>query len=133
MATKELKKRDTETAAVTAAAPENLPVYTPRVDIVETEREFRLTADMPGCDEESMAVDLEGNTLVLRGTCTLQPPAGYALTYQEYRSGNYERTFTLGSSIEREGIQATVRDGVLSLTLPKAREAQPRRIAVKAG
>jgi HSP20 family molecular chaperone IbpA len=88
---------------------------------------------MPGVDETSVKIDLEGSELTIRGTFALEPPAGYSLTYQEYGSGDYERSFTLGDTIDREGIQAVVKDGVLRLTLPKAKEAQPKRIAVNAG
>ena len=109
------------------------PVYTPRVDIRETETDVVLVADMPGVDETSVTIDLEGSELTVRGAFLPKAPEGYTLTYQEYRSGDYERTFTLGETIDRGGIKATVKDGVLRLTLPKVKEAQPKRIAVKAG
>ena len=107
------------------------PVFVPQVDIVETETEFRMIADMPGVDADSVDIDVDKNVLTLQGRFVPQPPEGYSLVYQEYRNGNYERSFTLGSTIDRTGINATVRDGVLRLTLPKAKEAQPRRIEVK--
>jgi HSP20 family molecular chaperone IbpA len=109
------------------------PVYTPRVDIRETEAEVTLVADMPGVDETSVTIDLEGSELVIRGRFVPKAPEGYSLTYQEYGSGDYERAFTLGETIDRGKIKAVVKDGVLQLTLPKAKEAQPKRIAVKAG
>ena len=105
----------------------------PRVDIRESEAEVVLVADLPGVDETSVSIDLEGSELTLRGRFLPKAPEGFSLTYQEYRSGDYERTFTLGDTIDRNRIHAVVRDGVLRLTLPKAKEAQPWRVAVKAG
>jgi HSP20 family molecular chaperone IbpA len=112
---------------------EDTPVFVPRVDIRETEAAVLLVADMPGVDETSVNIDLEGSELTIKGGYLPKAPEGYTATYREYRSGNYERTFTLGDTIDRDGIKATVSNGVLRLTLPKAKEAQPKRIAVKAG
>jgi HSP20 family molecular chaperone IbpA len=127
-----MTKRESQTPTEAERAQQT-PVFTPRVDIRETETEVVLVADMPGVDESSVNIDLEGSELAVRGTFVPKAPDGYALTYQEYASGNYERSFTLGDTIDRDGIKAVVRDGVLRLTLPKAKEAQPKRIAVKAG
>ena len=127
-----LSKRDSQAPATTERADQT-PIFTPQVDIRETESEVVLIADMPGVDESNVSIDLEGNELSIRGKLAEWAPEGYSLTYQEYTSGNYERTFTLGESIDHDGIKAVVKDGVLRLTLPKAREAQPRRIKVKTG
>ncbi len=108
-------------------------VFVPRVDIRESAAEVVLVADLAGVDETSVAVDLEGSELTLRGRFVPKAPDGFALTYQEYQSGDYERAFTLGDTIDRTRIHAAVKDGVLRLTLPKAKEAQPQRIVVKAG
>jgi len=109
------------------------PVFVPRVDVRENESEVVLVADMPGVDETHVSIDLEGSELTLRGTFVPKAPEGYSLTYQEYESGDYERTFTLADTIDREGIRAVVKDGVLRLTLPKAKATQPRRIPVTTG
>jgi len=132
MAKTALAKRESQTPA-TAERAEQTPLFVPQVDIRETETEVVLVADMPGVDESSVSLDLEGSELAIRGKFVPKAPEGYSLTYQEYESGDYERSFTLGDTIDRDGIKAVVRDGVLRLTLPKAKEAQPRRIAVKAG
>jgi HSP20 family protein len=109
------------------------PTFMPRCDIRESENQVLLEADMPGVDETSVHIDLEGSELTIRGSYLPKAPKGYSPSYQEYEGGNYERTFTLGNSIDRSGIKAVVRNGVLQLRLPKAKEAQPRRITVKAG
>ncbi len=108
-------------------------VFLPDVDIVEAESEFRLIADMPGVDENSVDIDVDKNVLTVHGRFVPQPPEDYSLDYQEYSNGHYERSFTLGSTIDRDGIKAVISNGVLRLTLPKAKESQPRRIAVTAG
>jgi HSP20 family protein len=132
MAWTALTRREAQTPAETPRASQT-PVFVPRVDIRETETEVILVADMPGVDERNVSIDLEGSELAIRGTFVPKAPEGFTLTYQEYESGDYERSFTLGETIDRQGIQAVVKDGVLRLTLPKAKEAQPRRIAVRAG
>lgn len=132
MASSALTKRKEDTPA-RAERTEDSPAFVPRVDIYEDGANVVLVADMPGADESSVKVDLDGNELAISGRASLAPSEGYAMSYQEYSSGNYERTFTLADIIDRDGIKAVVRDGVLRLTLPKAKEAQPRRIQVKAG
>lgn len=112
---------------------EELPLVLPEVDILENETEFRLIADMPGVDEKHVDIDVDKNVLTIRGRFVPQPPAGFTLNYQEYSSGHYERSFTLGNTIDRDAIKATVSNGTLRLTLPKAKEAHPRRIPVTAG
>lgn len=132
MANTAMTKRESQTPAKTERAQQT-PVFTPRVDIRETETEVILVADMPGVDEKNVNINLEGSELTIRGSFVPKAPDGYELTYQEYTSGDYERSFTLGDTIDRDGIKAVVKDGILRLTLPKAKEAQPRRITVKAG
>jgi len=113
--------------------PRETPVFAPAVDIKEMESEVTVIADMPGIDEKSVHVDLDKNILTIRGTFAVETPADCSLAHREYQSGDYERAFTLGEQIDRAGIQATVRNGVLVLVLPKAKEVEPKRIAVAAG
>ncbi len=120
------KRSEAETAATT-------PTFLPRVDIRETDDAVTLIADMPGVDDKSVNIDVERNTLTIHGDFNAQPPEGYSLTYQEYRVGNYEREFTLSDDVDRDNVEATVSNGVLRMRLPKAKQAQPRRIEVKAG
>jgi len=125
-------KHEQQTPA-SAERARQTPIFVPRVDIRENEADVVLVADLPGIDETSVSIDLEGSELTLRGSFLPKAPEGFSLIYQEYQSGDYERTFTLGETIDRERIRAVVKDGVLRLTLPKAKAAQPRRIAVQAG
>ncbi len=107
------------------------PVYTPAVDIYETEDELVLLADLPGVSPESLRINLEDDLLTLEGEVETPAPAGEWLL-QEYGSGRYWRQFTLGEAIEREQIQANLKNGELKLVLPKAMEVRPHRIEVKA-
>ncbi len=112
---------------------DDMMTFKPRVDIIENGKDLTLIADMPGVDENSVEIELEGRELTIHGRFAASPPEGYATTYREYRNGNFERRFTLGNSIDREGIKATVKDGVLRLILPKVKDAQPKRIKVVSG
>lgn len=132
MAETTITKQDKQ-SPVAAERAHQAPIFTPRVDIRETEAEVILVADMPGVDATSVNIDLEGSQLTVSGEFVPKAPDGYTLTYREYESGDYERSFTLGDSIDRNGIKAVVRNGVLRLTLSKAKEAKPQRITVKAG
>lgn len=131
MARTELEKKNVGTEG--QATAEATVTYLPPVDIWETAESIMLTADMPGVDDKSVDILLDRNLLTIRGKAAVEAPAGFRPAYREYASGNYERSFTLGETIDRSGVQATVRNGVLSLVLPKVKEARPRRIEVQAG
>ncbi len=103
------------------------------MDIWEQDDALVVTADLPGCDESSVDITLEKGVLTIRGLPKIDTPEGFTLVYREYEPAEYLRTFTLPDEIDRPGVSAVVRHGVLTLTLPKAKEVQPRRIAVKAG
>ena len=107
-------------------------VYTPEVDIVETADSIVLTADMPGVDEKSVEVTMENDVLRVEGHATADVPQGFRLAAAEYGVGDYRREFTVSSEIDRDKIRASVRNGVLRLTLPKAEPARKRKIAIEA-
>ena len=106
--------------------------YIPRVDIYETGDAIVLLADMPGVDENSVDITLEKRVLTINGYVEAEPPDNYSLAYAEYGVGDYQRHFTLSDEIEQEKIEATVKNGVLRLYLPKAGPAKTRKITVKA-
>jgi HSP20 family protein len=108
-------------------------VYVPRADIVETDDRVMVTADMPGVDEKSVEITLEKNTLTINGFVDAAAPEGYRPVYQEYGVGDYSRSFVLSNEIDRNKIEASVKDGVLYLKLQKIGEAAARKIQVKAG
>lgn len=108
-------------------------VFVPLVDIVETEQALLLVSELPGVDESGVDVTIEKNILTIKGTVGRETPDGFKLGYEEYGVGDYERSFTLPNEIDREGIQASMRDGVLTLTLPKTKQAVARKVTVTAG
>jgi HSP20 family molecular chaperone IbpA len=108
-------------------------VYVPHVDILETDDTLLLVGDMPGVDENGVDVTIEKNILTIKGSVVRGVPAGYKLSYEEYGVGDYERSFTLPNEIDRDGIQATIKDGVLKLALPKAKQAVAKKVTVTAG
>jgi HSP20 family molecular chaperone IbpA len=108
-------------------------VFTPRADIYETEDAIIVLTDMPGVDQSSVDITIEKNVLTINAFIEPEQPADYRLTYAEYGVGDYERSFILSNQVDREGIEASVKDGVLRLQLPKSKEAKTRKITVKAG
>lgn len=125
------KKEDTKTDV---AAPEPIHggiSYTPRVDILETDTELVLYADMPGCRPEDVDVEYENGQLEIFGKCPpRQQDADYLLN--EYGVGDYYRAFTIKAPIDATAISATYKQGVLTVHLHKNAAAMPRKIAVQA-
>jgi HSP20 family protein len=124
----EAEKR--EVAETGAERTRECPCFVPRADVYEIDEAIVVVADMPGVDENSLDITLEDNVLTINGYVDPEPPEGYGLAYAEYRIGDYLRAFTLSDQIDREGIEATIRDGVLRLHLPKAAAAKRRRIPI---
>jgi len=106
--------------------------FQPAVDIFETKDELVLVADMPGVPPDGVDVDLEGDELSIEGRVRSGEYDGLKPLYVEYGVGGYYRRFTLGEMIDREGIKAQMKNGVLMLRLPKAERARARRISVDA-
>ncbi len=106
--------------------------FQPAVDIFETKDELVLVADMPGVPPDGVDVGLEGDELSIEGRVRSGEYDGLKPLYVEYGVGGYYRRFTLGEMIDREGIKAQMKNGVLVLRLPKAERARARRISVDA-
>jgi HSP20 family protein len=107
------------------------PVFTPSVDIFETEQELTLLADMPGVKAEGVDIDLCDNILTLSGDVKTPEGEKEVELLREYRTGKYLREFTLTENIDQSKIEAEIKNGVLKLKLPKAEAAKPRKISVK--
>jgi HSP20 family molecular chaperone IbpA len=107
--------------------------FVPRADIYEVEDNIVVAVDVPGADEESIEITLEKNVLTIDAYVDPGDFEGYSLAFAEYQIGDFHRSFRLSNEIDRDAIEATVKDGVLRLTLPKAQEAKMRKIAVKVG
>ena len=131
--TKELKVKEKQAVATPAEQTKPGPVFTPSVDIFETEKAITLLADMPGVKAEDLNVDLRDDTLTLTGEVNPSVKTPGEKVYVEYETGRYYRQFSLSEVIAQEKIDAQLMDGVLRLTLPKVEKATPRRIEVKVG
>jgi HSP20 family protein len=108
------------------------PVFAPAVDIVETSEEVILRADLPGVEEKDVDITLESGVLTLKGRATESVQSELRLVGGEYVTGDFERVFSLSDEIDQENIKATVRQGVLTLRLPKAGPAKARKIQISA-
>ena len=106
-------------------------VFAPRADILEDADNLYVAADMPGVTDKTVDLTVEKNTLSIRGRIADGAPAGKKLVYGEYEPGDYERTFLLSENIDRNGIQATMKDGMLQVTLPKLQAARAMKISVR--
>lgn len=105
--------------------------FVPRVDIYETNETIRLIADMPGVQPDALDITLEQGVLTLNAYVEPKQPEGHALAYAEYRTGDYVRSFTLSDQIDQDTIEATLKDGVLHLELPKVKPTS-RKISISA-
>lgn len=129
----EKKEVPSEGAEVPAERTRPRRIYTPKVDILETEERIEILADMPGVDEASVELTLEKNVLTIYGKVEADIPERHRLAVSEYGIGDYQRQFVLSNEVDRERIEAVAKNGVLSIQLPKAASAKTRKIAVRAG
>ena len=104
--------------------------FVPNVDIYETGEGLVLVADVPGVESEGLDVKLEKNILTIYGQTAPADVGERELARAEYEPGDYHRSFTLSEEIDQDKIEASLKDGVLSLHLPKAKEALARKITV---
>lgn len=105
----------------------------PPVDIYEDESGFTLLADMPGVAKEQLVVRVSGDSLLIEGAATVPVSGTMELVYGEVQTPQYRRSFTLSRELDPGKIEAKLANGVLTLRIPKAEEAKPRRIEVSVG
>ena len=104
--------------------------FIPVTDIFETDQSLTLIVEMPGVKKENVDVNVENDVLTIAGRVDFANYEGLQPLYTEYNVGNYLRSFQLSSKIDQGRISAQLKDGVMSLALPKAEMAKPRKIAV---
>ncbi len=107
-------------------------VYTPDVDIIERKGEMVVIADMPGVDEKTVDITLEKNDLTIYGRVDPEIPDNHRLLLSEYGVGDFHRVFTLSDDVDKEKIQATVKNGVLKIILQKMEPIRTKQIPVTA-
>jgi HSP20 family molecular chaperone IbpA len=128
--TQEMAVRDKQEA--TRKEEKTVPgrYYIPTTDIYEMDESLTVVMEMPGVDKQNINIELEDDTLRVEGRIDFGHYRNMEPVYTEYNVGHYARSFTLSGRINREAISAQLDDGVLTLTLPKAKEAMPRRISI---
>src|SRR6516225_9416294 len=105
--------------------------FLPNADIFETEDALTVVLEMPGVDRDNIDVSVENGLLTVEGKINFSKYEGLQPVHSEYNIGPYRRTFRISSQVAQDKIRAEMRDGVITLVLPKAEEAKPRRIEVK--
>jgi HSP20 family protein len=104
--------------------------YVPNTDIFESDDALTVVMEMPGVERKDVDIRLENDLLRVEGRIDFAKYEGLEPVYTEYNVGHYARAFTLSGKIDKDNISADLADGVLTLTLKKAKEAMPRRIAI---
>jgi HSP20 family protein len=117
--------RDTNAAA-------DAPAMVPAVDVTENESGITVKADLPGVSRESLHVRVDGETLTIEGQVNLGAVQGLEPIYAEVRTAQYKRSFVLSRDLDTSKIDASMKNGVLTLTVAKLEQAKPRRIPVRA-
>ena len=115
--------------SLTNAAP--AAAIRPLVDIFETADGITLQADMPGVSKDGLNLRVDGANLLVEGTIGIMPEKQMAALYADIRSTTYRRTFVLGNELETDNIHADLKDGILTVRIPKRPELRPRRIEVR--
>jgi HSP20 family protein len=106
-------------------------IFLPTADIYETQDALSVVLEMPGVEKNNVDVRVEDGVLKVEGRLDFSKYQGLQPLYTEYNVGHYSRSFRLSSKIDHSKIGAELKDGVLTLTLPKIEEAKPRTIQIK--
>lgn len=134
MATKNIEvQKETQATPERAEPTRDQPVYIPATDIYETAKDILVVADMPGVDDRHVEVKLENNVLEISGHTAPDEIQGHEVLYRGYVAGDYQRSFAISDGVNRDGIKAQIKDGVMRITLPKAERLQAKTIKVETG
>jgi HSP20 family protein len=131
MTEKEIQFRDKQEVQGAGEPTKTGITFVPAVDIYETEEALTLVADMPGVSPEGIRIDLKDDQLTLAGEVFESGGGQERALLKEYETGNYFRQFAMGEVIDQSKITAQLKNGVLTLVLPKVEKAKPRRIEIK--
>ena len=128
----EIVKKEAGGSVAAAEHTRDKPMFTPRFDIFEKDDELILWGDMPGVTTDDLDINFEKNELTVCGRVAPRQEKAQCIL-SEYGIGDFYRTFAIGESINTEKITAELKNGALTLHLPKTEAVKPRKIAVKAG
>jgi HSP20 family protein len=107
-------------------------VLRPPVDIFEDTEGITVLADMPGVSRDRLNIEVDKDMLLVEGDAKIDMPEGMEALYADVRSTRYRRSFALSSELQTDSIEASLKDGVLSIRIPKRAELRPRKIEVRA-
>ena len=124
------KERGEQQSPARGEATRGGTFFTPRVDIYETDKELTLYADVPGARSEDVDLSYERGELLLHARVQPRPRQGHPVA-EEYEEGDFYRVFQIHESIDASKISAECKNGVLTVHLPKAESAQPRKVSVR--
>ena len=130
MSPQELQVREKRELEKKQEATAPARTFVPTADIFETEPALTVVLEMPGVDKNNVDISIEDGILTVQGRLDFAKYEGLQPVYTEYNIGHYRRSFSLSQKIEQAKISAELADGVLTLVLPKAEEAKPRRITI---
>ena len=105
--------------------------FSPTTDIFETDEALTMLLEMPGVDRENIEISVDNGVLTVEGRINFSKYEGLQPIYSEYNIGPFRRSFRISSRIDQDKIKAEMQSGVITLVLPKAEEARPRRIEIK--
>jgi HSP20 family molecular chaperone IbpA len=105
----------------------------PAVDIYEDADGITLKADLAGVSRDRLDIQVDGNTLAIEAQLSISMPEGMEAVYADVRATRYQRNFTLSNELDADKISAEMKDGVLTLKVPRRAELQPRKIEISAG
>lgn len=125
------KKAESNPSTAPAAVDVPRRVVRPRTDIHDETDAVVLTIEVPGCDDQGVHITTDDGILLVRATPPSDIPKGYEPVWRERDERVFERSFALPETIDSRTANATVKDGILTLRLPKVQQAKPRRIAVQ--
>jgi len=126
-------KQDVVSKEAGQARQEQEPAIRPAVDIFEDETGITVQADMPGVSRDRLEIQVDSDTLAIEGVADIAMPEGMEALYADVRATRYRRSFSLSSELDADKAEATLKDGVLSLRIPKRAQYQPRKIEIKTG
>ncbi len=130
--TNEVTKTQQSTQQSTRSTAADERTLMPRVDVFEDDAGITLLADLPGVPKDGLELKVDGDTLTIEGSIVTPTPQDLQSVYAEIRVPRYRRAFVLSRELDPGRIEASLRDGVLNLRIPKQEHAKPRRIEVRA-
>ena len=131
-ANQEVAKRESTDVQAAKAREESLALA-PAVDVYENAQGITVQADMPGVSKDGLSIQADRNSLVIEGNAVIDVPAAMEAIHAEVQATRYRRSFALSGELDAERIEATLKDGVLTLRIPKRAEFRPRKVEVRVG